>query len=90
MTLDPEIEREDILNRYIREPKPFKKMIKADYDQWVDIKVIPVTVIKHNGQLGKASSSNLSSSFYYNVLLALIRDTVGSSSLAPEGLYKVL
>jgi hypothetical protein len=41
VTLDHEIEREDILNRYIREPKPFKKMIKADYDQWVDIKVIP-------------------------------------------------
>ena len=33
VTLDHEIEREDILNRYIREPKPFKKMIKADYDQ---------------------------------------------------------
>ena len=28
--------------------------------------------------------------FYYNVLLALIRDMVGSSSLAPKGLYKVL
>ena len=49
-----------------------------------------VTVVKRNGQLGKASSSIYRRSFYYNVLLALIRDTVGSSSLAPKGLYKVL
>ena len=42
VTLDHEIESKDILNRYIKELKPFKKMIKADYDQWVDIKVIPV------------------------------------------------
>ena len=48
-------------------------------------------VVKRNGQLGKASSSfYLCCSFYYNVLLALIRDMVGSSSLAPEGQYKVL
>ena len=40
VTLDHKIEREDTLNRYMREPKPFKKMIKADYDQWVGIKVI--------------------------------------------------
>ena len=44
-----------------------------------------VTVVKHNGQLGEALSSVYHCSFYYNVLLALIRDTVGSSSLAPEG-----
>ena len=33
---------------------------------------------------------SITGSFCYNVLLALIRDMVGSSSLAPEGLYKVL
>ena len=49
-----------------------------------------VMVVKRNGQLGKASSSIYCRSFYYNVPLALIRDTVGSSSLAPEGLFKVL
>ena len=52
--------------------------------------MVAVTVVKHNGQLGKAFEFYLSLSFCYNVLLALIRDTVGSSSLAPEGLYKVL
>ena len=49
-----------------------------------------VTVVKHNGQLGKALSSIYHCLFCYKVLLALIRDTVGSSSLVPEGLYKVL
>ena len=45
--------------------------------------------VKCNGQLGKALSS-ITGLFCYNILLALIRDTVGSSSFAPEGLYKVL
>ena len=48
-----------------------------------------VMVVKCNRQLGKASSSIYHHSFCYNVLLALIRDMVGSSSLAPKGLYKV-
>ena len=47
-------------------------------------------VVKRNRQLGEALSSIYHCSFCYNVLLALIRDTVGSSSLVPKGLYKVL
>ena len=49
-----------------------------------------VMVVKRNGQLGKASSSIYHCLFCYNILLALIRDTVGSSNLALKGLYKVL
>ena len=49
-----------------------------------------VTVVKRNWELGKALSSVYHCLFCYNVLLALIRDTVGSSSLVPKGLYKVL
>ena len=52
--------------------------------------VIVVMVVKRNGQLDKASSSIYHLSFCYYVLLALLRDTVGSSNLESEGRYKVL
>ena len=47
-----------------------------------------VMVVKCNRQLGEASSSIYHWFVLLQCFLALIRDTVGSSSLAPEGLYK--
>ena len=45
---DHEIEREATLHRYIRQFKPVKADVKTDYEQWVDIKVIP----EHNSMRG--------------------------------------
>ena len=76
-----------LLPLYLARWKPFAP---CDISSESKTESANVTVVKCNGQLGKALSSVYHCSFYYNILLALIRDMVGSSSLVPEGLYKVL